>query len=157
MIRLIMTDVDGVLTDGSLDYGVSGPDRRTFHARDLQGIRMLARMGVTVAFVTDRRSHALDAFAHDAGVERILIHAEPAQALADLQKELGIGADATAVMGDDVTDLPLFGMAALSFAPADAEHEVARAATVVTRHEGGRGAFKDAAGHVLMHNAESQE
>lgn len=152
-----MTDVDGVLTDGSLDYGVSGPDRRTFHARDLHGIRMLSRMGVTVAFVTDRRSHALDAFAQDAGVDRILVHPEPAQALADLQKELGYGPEQTAVMGDDVTDLPFFGMARMSFAPRDAEYEVTEIATIVTGSPGGRGAFRDAARHILRHNAEIGE
>ena len=157
VIRLFVTDVDGVLTDGSLDYGVSGPDRRIFDARDAHGVRMLVRMGVTVAFVTARRSHALSAFADDVGVEHVIAGNEPARMLADLQRELGIDAESTAVMGDDVTDLPMFGMASIAFAPADAEREVLDAAVVVTGRTGGRGAFRDAARHVLSMNAEAAE
>lgn len=155
MIRLFVTDVDGVLTDGSLDYGVSGEDRKTFDVKDGQGVVMLRQRGVEVAFVTGRGGHALRARAEELGVVRVHERVrDKAQIVADIQKELGIGPDQTAAMGDDVPDLAMFSLAGITFAPADAEHEVQEAATIVTRRGGGRGAFRDAARHVLSMNAD---
>lgn len=155
MIRLFVTDVDGVLTDGRLDYGVSCEDRKTFDVKDGQGIVMLMQRGVTVAFVTGRGSHALTARAAELGVERVHQKVrDKAEVVSAMQSELGITPAETAAMGDDLPDLAMFGLASLTFAPADAEIEVQEAATVVTRRDGGRGAFRDAARHVLQHNAD---
>jgi 3-deoxy-D-manno-octulosonate 8-phosphate phosphatase (KDO 8-P phosphatase) len=155
MIRLFVTDVDGVLTDGRMDYGVTGEDRKTFDVKDGQGIVMLMQRGVTVAFVSGRRSHALELRAAELGVERVHQRiVDKADTVSAIQKELGIGPAETAAMGDDLPDLAMFTLASLTFAPADAEAEVQEAATIVTRRDGGRGAFRDAARHVLQHNAD---
>lgn len=155
MIRLFVTDVDGVLTDGRLDYGVSGEDRKTFDVKDGQGIVMLMQRGVTIAFVSGRRTHALELRAAELGVERVHQRVvDKAEIVSAIQKELGIGPDETAAMGDDLPDLAMFALASLTFAPADAESEVQNAATVVTGRSGGRGAFRDAARHVLSLNAD---
>jgi 3-deoxy-D-manno-octulosonate 8-phosphate phosphatase (KDO 8-P phosphatase) len=158
MIRLMVVDVDGVLTDGSLDYGTTGGDRRTFNARDATGIRTLQGRGVVVALLTERRSHAVATFAEDVGVKHVLIGGgDRAQAVVDLQKELGIDRDATAIMGDDVEDIPVFLSGTLTFAPADAESEAREAATVVTKGSGGRGAFREAARHLISMNADEHD
>lgn len=158
MIRLMVVDVDGVLTDGSLDYGTSGGDRRTFNARDVAGIRMLRSHGIVVALVTERRSHAVGMFAEDVGVEHVLLGSgDRARAVTELQKELGIGRDATAVMGDDVDDVAMFPSGAVTYAPADAEEEIRRIATVVTTAIGGRGALREAARHLISMNADEQD
>ena len=158
MIRLFVTDVDGVLTDGSLDYGVSGEDRKTFNVRDGQGIVDLMRRGVEVAFVTGRGGHALEARATELGVTRLHQRVrDKGEVVAAIQKEMGIGPAETATMGDDVPDLAMFALSHLSFAPADAEFEVTERATVVTRRASGRGAFRDAANHVMSLNADLDE
>lgn len=155
MIRLFVTDVDGVLTDGSLDYGVSGEDRKTFDVKDGQGIVSLMKHGVVVAFVTGRGGHALEARARELGVERLHQRVrDKAEVVAAIQKELGVSPAETAAMGDDVPDLAMFALAGLTFAPADAEFELAERANVVTRRPGGRGAFRDAANHVMALNAD---
>lgn len=153
--RLFVTDVDGVLTDGRLDYGVSGEDRKTFDVKDGQGIVMLQQRGVVVALITERRSHAVDARATELGIKHVLQGIrDKGEAVASIQKELGIAVSETAAMGDDLPDLAMFSLAGISFAPADAEFEVCEAATIVTRRSGGRGAFRDAARHVLCMNAD---
>lgn len=158
MIRLFVTDVDGVLTDGRLDYGVSGEDHKSFDAKDGLGILMLMQRGVQVAFVTERRSHAVDVRAAELGVERLHQGVrDKGEIVSSIQKELGIGPAETATMGDDLPDLPMFRLASLSFAPADAESEVRDSATIVTERGGGRGAFRDAARRVLQHNADLDE
>lgn len=155
MIRLFVTDVDGVLTDGSLDYGVSGEDRKTFDVKDGQGVVSLLKRGVVVAFVTGRGGHALETRARELGVERLHQRVrDKAEVVSVIQKELGISPGETAAMGDDLPDLAMFALAGLTFAPADAEFEVAERATVVTRRPGGRGAFRDAANHVMALNAD---
>lgn len=155
MIRLFVTDVDGVLTDGRLDYGVSGEDRKTFDVKDGQGVVMLQQRGVVVALITGRRSHAVDARAAELGIEHVLQGTrDKGEAVASIQKELGISMSETAAMGDDLPDLAMFSLAGVSFAPADAEFEVCEAATIVTRRSGGRGAFRDAVRHVLAMSAD---
>ena len=155
MIRLFVTDVDGVLTDGSLDYGVSGEDRKTFDVKDGQGVVSLMKRGVVVAFITGRGGHALEARARELGVERLHQRVrDKAEVVAAIQKELGVSPAETAAMGDDVPDLAMFSLATLTFAPADAEFELTERATVVTRRSGGRGAFRDAANHIMALNAD---
>jgi YrbI family 3-deoxy-D-manno-octulosonate 8-phosphate phosphatase len=153
MIRLLVLDVDGVLTDGGLFYGADGEQLKRFNVRDGLGIKLLQQAGVTVAIVSGRFSPALARRAAELGITEL--HGgigDKAIVLADLQSRLGVPPAETAAMGDDLPDLALFSGAALCIAPADAEPEVIAAAQFVTARMGGHGAVRDAAVHILARN-----
>lgn len=153
MIRLLVLDVDGVLTDGGLFYGPQGEELKRFDVRDGLGIKLLQQAGVAVAIISGRSSDALERRAAELGITEL--HAgisDKAAVLIALQMRLGIVAAETAAMGDDLPDLALFAHAGLRLAPADAEPEILAAADHVTARPGGRGAVRDAARYMLAEN-----
>lgn len=153
MIRLLLLDVDGVLTDGGLFYGADGEVLKRFDVRDGLGLKLLAAAGVTVAVVSGRDSPALRRRLAELGIAEVHAAAADKGAVARaIQARLGIAAAATAAMGDDLPDLALFAHAAMRIAPADAEPELRQAATLVTARAGGHGAVRDAARAILAAN-----
>lgn len=158
MIRLLVLDVDGVLTDGGLYYGPDGERLKRFDVHDGLGIKLLQAAGVTVALVSGRESPALRRRATDLGIEQVhLGAADKGPAIEAIQHALAIGVAETAAMGDDLPDLAMFERAALKLAPADAEPELRAAADHVAPRGGGRGAVRDAARYILMLNGSSGE
>jgi 3-deoxy-D-manno-octulosonate 8-phosphate phosphatase (KDO 8-P phosphatase) len=144
-IRLLVLDVDGVLTDGILVYGASGEEVKRFHVRDGLAIQQARRAGVEVAIVSGRASAAVTRRMSELGV--VEVHqgvGDKESLLRGLVARLGVGTAETAVMGDDLPDLPLMRVAGLAMAPADAVPEVRRAAGWVSRSAGGRGAVREA-------------
>ena len=155
MIRLLVLDVDGVLTDGGLFYGPDGEQVKRFNVRDGLGIKLLQQAGVTVAIISGRSCAALDRRAADLGIAELHCGVgDKGVVLADLQTRLGVVPGETAAMGDDLPDLALFAGAAHRIAPADAERELIAAATFVTSRTGGHGAVRDAAVHILDLNGD---
>jgi 3-deoxy-D-manno-octulosonate 8-phosphate phosphatase (KDO 8-P phosphatase) len=157
MIRLLVLDVDGVLTDGGLFYGPDGEQLKRFNVRDGLGIKLLQQAGVTVAIISGRSCAALDRRAADLGI--VELHCgvgDKGPVLAELQARLGIAPAETAAMGDDLPDLALFAGAALRIAPADAERDLITAADLVTSRAGGQGAVRDAAVHILDLNGDDE-
>lgn len=149
-IRLLVLDVDGVLTDGRLYYGPRGEALKVFHVRDGYGIVELRRAGVEVAVISGRRSPIVAARCRELGVRHV--HqgvADKLAVLARLCARLRITAAACACVGDDVPDVPLLRAVALGFAVADAHDAVRRAAHVVTRLRGGHGAVREVCDHLL--------
>jgi 3-deoxy-D-manno-octulosonate 8-phosphate phosphatase (KDO 8-P phosphatase) len=150
--RLVVLDVDGVLTDGRIVYGSSGPrdELQSFYVQDGIAILWLLRAGLQVAWVTGRGSAATAARASELGV--VEYHARvPSKrvALREIQERLGIDPHETVAMGDDLPDLGLFGGAGFCAAPANAVLEVRQRAHLVTRAGGGAGAVRELAEHVL--------
>lgn len=144
-IRLLVLDVDGVLTDGRLVYGPSGEEIKRFHVRDGLGMQAARRAGIEIAVISGRASAAVTRRMSELGI--VEVHqgvADKASLLRGLLGRLGVRAGEAAVMGDDLTDLPLMEMAGLGLAPADAVPEVRRAAGWVSRSPGGRGAVREA-------------
>jgi len=141
-VRLLVLDVDGVLTDGRVIYA-GAEEEQHFDVRDGQGLVWLRRAEVEVAWIsgrgcaaTERRAQELDARLYGgSGTKR--------ERLAALQSELGIDPEYTVAMGDDLPDLGLAARAGLFCAPADARHEVRARAGLVTRAPGGRGAVRE--------------
>jgi len=143
-ISLLVLDVDGVLTDGRLYFGPRGEALKVFHVHDGQGIAQLRRAGVQVAVISGRRSPMVAARCRELGVRHVLQGvADKRTALTRLCARLGLQPAACACVGDDLPDVPLMRAVRLSFAVADAHREVRRAADVVTRRGGGRGAVRD--------------
>jgi 3-deoxy-D-manno-octulosonate 8-phosphate phosphatase (KDO 8-P phosphatase) len=142
--RLLVLDVDGVLTDGRLYFGPRGEALKVFHVRDGQGIVQLRRAGVAVAVISGRRSPMVTMRCRELGIEHI--HQGITDKLAVLTRlcaRLSITPAACACVGDDLPDLPLMRAAARSFAVADAHPQVRRAAGYVTRLPGGAGAVRE--------------
>ena len=149
-IRLLVLDVDGVLTDGRLYFGPRGEALKVFHVRDGHGLVELRRAGVEVALISGRRSPMVTARCRELGVRHL--HqgvSDKGAALARLRARLGIARAATACVVDDLPDLPLLAGVALSFAVADAHPRVRRAADLVTRLPGGHGAVREVCDRLL--------
>jgi 3-deoxy-D-manno-octulosonate 8-phosphate phosphatase (KDO 8-P phosphatase) len=143
-IRLLVLDVDGVLTDGRLWFGPDGEAFKVFHVRDGAGIKALQAAGVTVAIISGRESAAVARRAAELGIRHVRQGAEnKAAAFRELLVELGIAQSLTACVVDDTPDLPLMALAALPIAVADAHPDVLAAAHHVTRANGGGGAVRE--------------
>ena len=143
-IKLLILDVDGVMTDGSINYTDSGDEFKSFNVKDGHGIKLLMRTGTMVALITARSSNVVTHRAKDLGIEHLIQGAkEKLPAFEGLIKELGLTSDEVAYMGDDLVDLPVIRRVALSGAPLDAVKEVREAVDIVTTAHGGKGAVRE--------------
>ena len=150
-IRLIIFDVDGVLTDGRITLGGTDLEIKSFDVRDGHGIKIAIRCGLKVAMVTGRESRVVPRRAEEVGISMVYqgIH-DKRPVLADLMKELALEPDQVAVMGDDIVDIPLLRRVGAGFAVPEAPEEVRRAAHCVTQHQGGRGAAREMIEKILQ-------
>lgn len=143
-IRLVIFDVDGVLTDGSLFLGDDGQEYKAFHSRDGHGIKMLQKYGVTVGIITGRTSQVVEHRMKNLGVTHVYQgRLEKLPAFEELTASLGIPPGQTAYVGDDVVDLPVMRRVGLAIAVQDAHPLVVRHCHWQTPHGGGRGAARD--------------
>ena len=143
-IRLLVLDVDGVLTDGRLWFGPDGEALKVFHVRDGHGIKLLREAGIEVAVISGRRSHAVETRMRELGVSRVLQGIDDKQAALDgLLASMGLGAGEAACLVDDLPDLPLIRSVGLPAAVADAHPDVLAEAQHVTRLPGGHGAVRE--------------
>lgn len=143
-VRVLVLDVDGVLTDGRLYYGPRGETLKVFHVRDGAGLKQLAATGVTLAVISGRRSSMTRQRCRELGIRYVLQGVtDKAAAFERLCKRLGVEASDCACIGDDTADVPMMRLAGLSFAVADA-HDAARAAAdAITVRPGGQGAVRE--------------
>jgi len=143
-IRLLVLDVDGVLTDGRLYFTTGGEELKAFHVRDGAGIVAVQRAGVTVAIISGRDSAAVTRRAGELGIRHVYQGAGDKGATFDqLLAELGVAAAETACVGDDTPDAPMLGRAGLAIAVADAHPALLASAHWVTKSKGGRGAVRE--------------
>ena len=149
-IRIIISDVDGVWTDGKIVYAGENREIKAFNVRDGLAVKLAQRMGVTVALLTSRRSPALLRRARELGIEEL--HQGAANKLTAcerLLKKLDLTFAHLLYLGDDLPDLAPMKRAAISAAPADAAKEVHAAATWKLDARGGEGAFREAVERLL--------
>jgi 3-deoxy-D-manno-octulosonate 8-phosphate phosphatase (KDO 8-P phosphatase) len=143
-IRLLILDVDGVLTDGRLYFGPKGETLKVFHVRDGHGLKMAQRAGIEVALVSGRRSDAAYHRAKELGISRFHEGVRDKVAvMEEIMAAMQIQPAEVAAVGDDLVDLPLMARVGLSVAVADAVPEVVAAAHWVTSLPGGRGAVRE--------------
>jgi 3-deoxy-D-manno-octulosonate 8-phosphate phosphatase (KDO 8-P phosphatase) len=153
-IRLLVLDVDGVLTDGRLHYGPDGEQQKVFHVHDGSGIRALAAAGVTIAVISGRSSAAVARRCAELGIRELQQGVEDkAQALAALLARLGIAERECACVGDDTPDVPMFKRVGLAVAVAGAHADARRAAHRRTRLRGGAGAVREVCDWLLAARA----
>lgn len=143
-IRLLVLDVDGVLTDGSLYLGDNGVEYKAFYSRDGHGIKLLMASGVQVAVITGRRSQVVADRMAALGVTHVHQGDDRKGPVFDaLLKALALEPEQAAYVGDDLVDLPVMARCGLAIAVADADPRVIRAARLTTRCAGGRGAVRE--------------
>jgi 3-deoxy-D-manno-octulosonate 8-phosphate phosphatase (KDO 8-P phosphatase) len=148
-VRLLILDVDGTLTDGSLYLGKT-EELKAFHIADGLGIKLLMKAGVEVAIVTGRRSHAVTRRARELGIRRVYQQQKDKAACVErLIRRLGLEPRHVAALGDDLPDLPVFSRCGVRLAVADAAPELRAAADWIAPRPGGRGAARDAAELIL--------
>jgi 3-deoxy-D-manno-octulosonate 8-phosphate phosphatase (KDO 8-P phosphatase) len=150
-IRLVMFDVDGVLTDGSLFITDTGEEFKAFHSQDGHGMKMLKATGIQLAIVTGRTSRSVELRAQNLGVGILYQGVEDKLAVfEDVIASFGFDREACAFMGDDVVDLPVMSRCGLAVAVPDAPPLVKSRAHYVTRQPGGRGAVREVC-EIIMH------
>ena len=143
-IKLIVSDVDGVWTDGKIIYAGEQREIKEFHVRDGLAVKLAQRAGIRVVLVTSRRSPALQRRAKELGILELKQGA--ASKLEETQKvaqKLSFSLDEVLYVGDDLPDLAPMASAGISAAPADAAPEVLAAATWKLKSNGGNGAFRE--------------
>lgn len=149
-IRILVLDVDGVLTDGSIYISDHGYEMKAFNSRDGHGIKLLQRAGIETAIITGRISKALEHRTEELGIRHVFQNAkDKREAILKLSSELGIDTGEMAYMGDDVVDIPAMVLCAMSFAPSDAMDIVKEKADYVTKLPGGKGAVREAVEVIL--------
>jgi 3-deoxy-D-manno-octulosonate 8-phosphate phosphatase (KDO 8-P phosphatase) len=149
-IKLLVLDVDGVLTDGRLYYGPGGEELKAFDVRDGAGIKLLEAAGVETAILSGRESEALRRRMEDLGISLAVTGSgDKAAGLRELAAARRLKPEEIGYVGDDLMDLPAMRLAGWSACPADAVAEIRAAAAHVTAANGGRGAVREVAEHLL--------
>jgi 3-deoxy-D-manno-octulosonate 8-phosphate phosphatase (KDO 8-P phosphatase) len=143
-IRLMIFDVDGVLTDGRIIYHDEGSEIKAFDVQDGHGIKLLQRAGIQVALITGRSCKAVDHRAAGLGITRVYqgVH-DKLEAYAKIIAETGLKDREVGCMGDDLIDIPVMRRAGLSIAVPNASSHVLPYAHYITRASGGRGACRE--------------
>lgn len=143
-VRLVIFDVDGVLTDGSLFLDDNGVEYKAFHSRDGHGMKMLQFTGVDIAVITGRTSQVVVHRMENLGIRHVYQgQLDKLPAFEAITRELAVAPEAVAYVGDDVVDLPVMQRVGLAVAVADAHPVVKRHAHWTTEATGGRGAARE--------------
>ena len=151
-IQLILSDVDGVLTDGSLLYDNQGVESKLFHARDGLGIKLWQQAGCQFGLVTGRSSQIVRMRAAELDITLVRQSAsEKLDVVRDILEQLQLSFEQLCYIGDDLPDVPPMRKAGLGVAVADAVPEVLDTADYVTQLHGGRGAVRETIELILKH------
>lgn len=150
-IRLLVLDVDGVLSDGKLYFSNSGEEIKAFHSLDGHGIKMLQKAGVEVAIITGRTSHIVAKRSESLGIKHLIQGREDKlNALDELLAKTPLEYSQVAHMGDDYPDLPLIRRVGLGLSTNNAHYIVKQQSHWCSRRNGGEGAVREAC-DMLMH------
>ena len=143
-VQLLLLDVDGVLTDGSIIYGTGGSEVKSFNTQDGLGIRLLQESGVAVGIITARTSEAVTRRAQDLHIRHIYQgKSDKLIVFEEILKETGLRPPQVAYMGDDWLDLPILNRVGFAAAPANAVPEIRQRVHYIAECSGGRGAVRE--------------
>ena len=143
-IELVIFDVDGVMTDGSLFMGDDGQEYKAFNSLDGHGMRMLQEGGINAAVITGRKSNVVEHRMNDLGITRVYQgYRDKIPAYEALMDDVGLATDQVAYVGDDVVDLPIMTRVGFAIAVQDAHPYVKKHAHWITQNSGGQGAVRD--------------
>ncbi|MCX8027515.1 MAG: HAD-IIIA family hydrolase [Thermodesulfovibrionales bacterium] len=143
-IKLLIMDVDGVLTDGGIIFDSKGHEIKIFDVKDGHGIKMLHDCGIMTAVITGRQSEIVSKRALELGITYIYqASADKSLAYNEMKQSSSLNDNEIACIGDDINDIPLFKRAGFAIAVKDAVHEVKQLAHYVTKNKGGKGAVRE--------------
>ena len=150
-LKLLILDVDGVLTDGRLFFDNEGTEYKCFHARDGHGIKLLRQTGVEVAIISGRNSNSVALRMKSLGIEHVYQgHENKRNAFAELLENTGISPEQVAYIGDDLLDLPIMTKVGLAIAVSDANFAVKERADWCTALPGGLGAVREVCDMIMQ-------
>ncbi len=143
-IKLLILDVDGVLTDGSIIIDSKGNEIKNFNVRDGHGIKLLIKKGVHVSIISGRYSKVVDFRAEELGIKDVYLKSHNKDIpYRELKKKLSIEDEEIAFIGDDIVDIPVLKQVGLPVAVADSADEIREYAAIITKNPGGRGAVRE--------------
>ena len=149
-VRMVIFDVDGVLTDGRLWYGPGGEELKAFHGFDGQGVKLLIMAGLKTGLISGRDSGAVSERARELGIEHVIQGAEDKQsAFRTLLRRLRVKQDVVAYMGDDFVDLPVLLRCGFACAPHEAPEAVRRCVHYIASAHAGHGAAREVCEFIL--------
>lgn len=149
-VKLLLLDVDGVLTDGSITYLSGGGEAKSFNTQDGLGIKLLQESGVAVGIITARSSEALERRAQDLKFAHVFQGKEDKLTVYEsILKQTGLRPPQTAYMGDDLMDLPILNRVGLAAAPSNAVAEIRQRVHYITERSGGHGAVREVCDLIL--------
>lgn len=150
-IKLLILDVDGVLTDGRLFFDNQGIEYKAFHAQDGHGIKLLRQTGVEVAVISGRKSNSVAIRMKNLGIEHVYQgHENKTAAFAEIIEKMAIAPEQAAHVGDDLLDLPIMRRVGLSIAVQDANPVVKNYADWCTTRGGGQGAVREVCDFIMQ-------
>lgn len=149
-VRLVIFDVDGVLTDGKLWYGPGGEELKAFHAFDGHGVHLLRMAGLDTAILSGRESQAVEERARELGIKHVVQGArDKLAAFQQMMRRLKVKQATVAYMGDDVVDLPVLTRCGFACAPHEAPEDVRRRVHYIASAPAGHGAAREACEFIL--------
>ena len=149
-IKLLLLDVDGVMTDGRIILDNQGNENKAFHVRDGHGIKLAQKAGITVGIITGRSSQVVNVRARELGIAEVHQGAKEKIAVYDsLMEKYGLRDEEVAYIGDDVVDLDILKRVGFAAAVADCDPSVRPHVDLVTRTPGGRGAVREVINLIL--------
>ncbi len=149
-IKLLLLDVDGVMTDGGIIYDANGIETKRFNVKDGHGIKMLQRYGIEVGIITGRNSIVVNNRAKELGISLVYQGAlKKIEAYQEILQITGLSDQQIAYIGDDVIDVPVLRRVGFSAAPVDALPEVKAVVDYVTLLGGGAGAVREVCDHLI--------
>ena len=150
-LKLLILDVDGVLTDGKLFFDNLGNEYKSFHARDGHGIKLLRQTGVEVAVISGRKSDSVALRMKNLGIELVYQgHENKLTAFYEVIEKTGITPEQAAHVGDDLLDLPIMTRVGLAVAVSDANFAVKQQADWCTTLAGGHGAVREVCDFIMQ-------
>lgn len=157
-VHAVISDVDGVLTDGTVQLSASGHKARSFHVHDGMGAKLLLRAGVRIGWISASFDDGvIRARAESLGIDAVDVGSgDKGERFERICRKLDVAHHRVVYIGDDINDLPAMALAGYTACPRDARPEVRAAVRLVLSAPGGRGAFRELADHVLAHLASSQ-
>lgn len=149
-IKLLLLDVDGIMTDGRIIYSEDGGETKAFDVKDGHGLKMLQRTGIKVGIITGRQSGIVSRRARELGIELVYQNAkDKLLPFREILENLSLSASEVAYMGDDVVDLPILLRVGFSATVADAVDDVKPHVDYITQRSGGRGAVREVCDLIL--------
>jgi len=150
-VKLLILDVDGVMTDGRIIMDDEGREMKNFDVRDGHGVKLLIRAGIEVAIMTGRSASVVNKRAEDLGIREVRQKVyNKLDGYRELTEEMGVSDEEVCFVGDDLVDIPVLDRVGLPIVVADAIEEAKRRALYITKSPGGRGAVREVCELILQ-------